>query len=262
MNYIKKLQDIGLKKQEAEVYLACLKLGMAKVSEIAREVDIPRTSIYVYLEDLLGKGYLKKSKKQGIEYFIPIEPRFILEDKKEKIKNFSETVPQLEKILGFPIKKPKIEYFDTKQGLFKLYEAMLKFDYKHIPYLIESGEATKQNIEKLGWEFWYKWEKKFLEKKVVTQGIITKDVIPVIKSAPEKIRNILYQRPATVRVVDQKDFPFSINLYMLYPRNIFVVVPQQNFVLMVEDENIYKSLVTLYKVLFEKGERFTIQTVV
>ncbi len=261
MNYATKLQDIGLKKQEAEVYLACLKLGMAKVSELAKEVDIPRTSIYVYLGDLLEKGYLKKSKKQGIEYFIPLEPKFILEDKKEKIKNFSETLPQLEKILGFSGKKPKIEYFDTKQGLLKIYEAMLRFNYKHIPCIIESGEATKQNLDKLGWEFWYKWEKKFLDKKVATQGIITKDVIPLIKSAPEKIKKILYQRPATVRVIDQNDFFFSINLYLIYPRNAFIVVPQQNFVLIIEDENIYKSLLTLYKALFEQGERLSIQDI-
>ncbi len=245
---------MGFKKQEAEVYLACLKFGFAKVSDLVKEVNSPRTSIYIYTKSLLEKGYLKKSKKQGVEYFIPIEPQRILEEAEEKVKSFSDVLPQLENLLDFPSKKPKIEYFDTKQGLFKLYELMLKMDYKHIPCLIESGEAMKENVEKMGWEFWCKWEKKFLDKKIVTQGIITKDAIAVIQSAPEKIKSIMRQRPATVRIIDEKEFPFSINLYLLYPNRIFIIIPQQNFILMIENKNLYNSLITLYKALFEKAE--------
>lgn len=232
---------------------------MVKVSDLAKEIDIPRTSIYVHIKNLLEKGYLKKSKKQSIEYFIPVEPQYILEETKEKVKTFSDIVPQLKNFLDFAGKKPKIEYFDTKQGLFNLYETMLKLDYKHIPFLIESGEAIKHNFEKMGWDFWYKWEKKFLEKRVITQGIITKDAIPIIQSAPEKVKQIFQQRPATVRVIDEKEFPFSVNLYLLYPNYIFILVPQQNFVLMIENNNIYTSFVTLYRVLFEKAEKIEVK---
>lgn len=260
MDYIKKLQNIGFKKEEAEVYLACLKLGMAKPADLAKEIDIPRTSIYIYAKNLLEKGYLKKSKKDGSEYFIAVEPNYILGDIKEKMESFSGIVSGLEKLMDFSGKKPKSEYFDTKQGMVNLYESMLKINYKHIPYMIESGEAMKQNIEKLGWDFWLEWEKKFLEKKIMTQGIITKSAIPVIQSAPEKIKEILRQRPSTVRVIDEEEFPFSVNLYLLYPNLIYIVVPQQNFTLMLESENIYSSLATMYHALYEKAEKLDIGT--
>jgi len=262
MDYIKKLQDIGFKKEEAEVYLACLKLGMAKPAELAKEIDIPRTSIYIYAKSLLEKGYLKKTKKSGSEYFIAVEPDYILGDIKEKMENFSGIVSGLEKLMDFSGKKPKSEYFDTKQGMVNLYQSMLKIDYKHIPYMIESGEAMAQVIEKFGWDFWYKWEKKFLEKKIVTQGIITKSALIVIRSASEKIKNILRQRPATVRVIDEKEFPFSINLYLLYPNLIYIVVPQQNFTLMLESDNIYDSLATMYRALYEKAEKIDFREII
>lgn len=258
MDYIKKLQNIGFKKEEAEVYLACLKLGMAKPADLAKEIDIPRTSIYIYAKNLLKKGYLKKTKKDGREYFIAVEPDYILSDIKEKMESFSGIVSGLEKLMDFSGKKPKSEYFDTKQGMVNLYESMLKIDYKHIPYMIESGEAMKQDIEKLGWDFWLKWEKKFLEKKIMTQGIITKSAITVIQSAPEKIKEILRQRQSTVRVIDEEEFPFSVNLYLLYPNLIYIVVPQQNFTLMLESENIYSSLATMYRALFERAEKLEI----
>lgn len=262
MDYIKKLQSIGFKKQEAEVYLACLKLGMAKTSELAKEISIPRTSIYIYAKNLFEKGYLKKTKKAGIEYFIPVEPDYILGDIKDKLENFSSIVPDLGKMMDFPGKKPKSEYFNTKQGMFNLYESMLKINYKHIPYIIESGEAIRQNIEKMGWDFWYKWEKKFLEKKIVTQGIITKSAVAIIQSAPEKVKNILRQRTSTVKLIDEEEFPFSINLYLLYPNCIFILIPQQNFTLMLESENIYGSLCTLYHALFEKADKINIQEII
>ena len=261
MSYIKKLQDIGLEKHEAEVYLACLKLGFAKVSELSREVDIPRTSIYVYIKNLIEKGYLKKTKKGNIEYFIPIDPKDILSNTKEKIESFAKVVPQLEKFMDFVGKKPKVEYFDTKQGLLNLYEKMTEINYKQPPYLIESAEAVKNGFEKMDWDFIYKLEKKFLDRKIVTQGLITKKTIPILKSMPENIKAIMRQRPATVRVIDDKEFPFSINLYLIYPDNVFIIVPQQNFVLTIEDKNIYSSLVSMYKTFFEKAEPFDIKSI-
>lgn len=261
MDYIKNLQDMGLKKQEADTYLACLRLGVAKISDLAREVEIPRTSIYVYAKNLLEKGFLKKSKKGKVEYFTPVDPRDIFENTKEKIDSFGAILPQLEKILDFAGKKPKIEFYDTKRGLLELYEKTLRLSFKHIPYLIESGEATKSGVEKVGLEYMNKWQKKFLEKGVVTQGMITKDTIPVIQSMPEKTKEIMRKRSATVRVIDEKLFPFSINLYLFYPNNAFIVVPQQNFVLMVEDKNIYNSLLTLYKLLYEQAQPIDIKAI-
>ena len=99
MDYIKRIQNIGLKKPEAEIYLACLRLGVAKVSELAKEVDAPRTSIYGHIKTLINKGYIKKSKKQSIEYFSPTKPNTIKEDLEEKLSNFSAAVPQLENLL-------------------------------------------------------------------------------------------------------------------------------------------------------------------
>lgn len=117
----------------------------------------------------------------------------------------------------------------------------------------------KNSFEKMDWDFIYKLEKKFFDRKIVTQGLITKNVVPILKSMPENIKAIMRQRPATVRVIDDKEFPFSINLYLIHPDNVFIIVPQQNFVLTIEDKNIYSSLVAMYKVFFEKAEPFDIK---
>lgn len=260
MSYIKQLQEIGLKQQEAEIYLACLRLGMAKVAELAEEVDVPRTSIYVHLENLLEKGFIKKSKKGSVEYFAPVEPTDIFQNIKEKTDGFASVLPQLTKMMDFAGKKPKIEFYDTKQGMLKLCEKALKFNPKHIAYAIETGEASASGIEKLGGlENNKNWQEKFLKQGLAVQEVATKDVISLIKDLPEKNKKVLRMRNIDVRAIDEKDFPFSINLLLFYPDNVFIMVPQDNFIVMMENKNIYTSLLTLYKILFAKAEPIDIK---
>lgn len=262
MNFIKGLQDMGLSKKEAGVYLACLKLGTAKASDIAKQADAPRTSVYNQIKELVNKGYIKKTKINGVEYYTSIEPVNILNDAQEKIKIFSEILPRLEKISDLAGEKPKLEFFDTKQGLVKLYDEMMAgTNSKQIIYAIESGEAIKSLVEKVGWDLMLKWQEKSLTKGMIVQEVITTDLISFIRSAPENIKEIMKQRPITDKVIDEKLFPFPINLYLIYSSKVFVVVPQQNFVLILENIYIYQALVTLFKNLFEKSERFEIKDI-
>lgn len=254
MKYTKELQNIGLKRQEADIYLACLRLGIAKVSDLAKKIDIPRTSIYIYIENLIEKGFLKKSKRGSVEYFLPVEPVDIFQNIKEKTDSLANILPQLTKMMDFAGKKPKIEFYDNKQGLLKICEKALHFDTKHIAYTIETGEASMGGIEKIGADVNADWQKKFLEQGLIIQEIMTKDVVVLIKSFPEKQKKILRMRKITGRIIDEKDFPFSMNLLLFYPDNVFIMVPQDDFIVVMENKNIYNSLLTLYKLLYEKSE--------
>lgn len=258
MEYQESLKKLGLKNQEAEIYLACLRLGKAKISELAEEVAIPRTSIYIYVKNLLNKGYLKKAKKDTVEYFSAINPSVIQEEWQRKIDSFGAIVPSLEKMLDIKNKKSSVEYFDTVEGLHKLYETMLVMKYKQPIFLIESEEALANSLEKLGNNFNHRWQKKFLEKGVVTQGIITEKMLTIFKNIPEKTKKIARQRPATVRVINNQQFTFSINLYLLYPDLSFILVPQENFIVMIKNKNIYQSLVTLFQLLYAQGKSISI----
>lgn len=261
MDYIKELQNLDFKPEEAKIYLACLRLNFAKVSEISDEVNIPRTSIYVHLKNLAAKGYVKKTKKHNIEYFIAIEPQEIKNIFEKKVKDFSEIVPLLEKFLDFKTNKPKVEYYDTTNGLIKVFEIMLAIEHKQIPYLIESAEATKSNFEKFGLDLTYKFQKQLLEKNIITQGVITKNTLEILKDIPENIKKIMRQRPATVKTIDDELFPFSINLYLIYPDKSFIIVPQENFVILIQNKNIYKSLFSFYRLLYSKAEFINIKEI-
>jgi sugar-specific transcriptional regulator TrmB len=258
MNYIKKLENIGFSKNEAKVYLACLKLGQVKVSLLANNLDIPRTSIYIYIKKLLEKGYLKKSRRKGIEYFSPVEPSYLFKDVKEKVDNFFSVLPDLENLLDFSSQKPKVEYFDTRAGLIKVYQSLLYKNYKKPPFFIESGQALKYlNAKKdMDEKFHYNWQKKFLARGVSTQGIITEKTISLLKKMSSQTKKIYIKRPIIAKVINEEELPFSIILYLFYPDNVFIITPKNDFALMIQDENIYSSFFTLVKLLSTKARNF------
>lgn len=46
------LKSFGMSQKEAEVYLALLELGSAKVSDVSKQSSVNRSSAYVVLETL------------------------------------------------------------------------------------------------------------------------------------------------------------------------------------------------------------------
>lgn len=247
MSYINKLQNLGLSKEEAEVYLAFLKVGVAKISDITKIVEIPRTSIYVHAKSLVNKGFLKKTKKEGIEYFLPVEPSDILKEENEKVRDFAEIVPELENLSDFMKKESSVEYLDTKDGIKKLLRELAGYRGKEPIYFIEIPEAAKTYNEIVGSDFVEKFQKILFDKNIIARGVSPRSVIDLIKSVPGKAREIYLKRPVTTRVIDDDKFPFHVNLYLLYPDIVFISAPQDILVVKIKNKFIYESFIFLYK---------------
>lgn len=246
------LKNLGLSQSEAEVYLACLRMGFPKISDIAREMPIPRTSIYLHAKNLTEKGFLKKTRRAGIEHFTAVDPQEIFDAQRGKLDAFLKALPLLQSMADFSGKNTKIEYYDTIGGIRKFYESLLEIRHQEKPCLIESEEAVRYNIEKLGWNFWEKWEAKVVKKKIETEGLITQGVVPLLLSAPTDVRKIFGERSMSVRVIDERiNFPFSVNLYLIAPDMAFIVIPQDNIVLAITNTSLFKSLKSIYRLLLE-----------
>lgn len=253
------LKNLGLKQPEADVYLACLRMGFPKVSDIAKEMPVPRTSVYLHAKNLTEKGFLKRTRRAGVEHFTAVDPQEIFEIYLKKLNLFSEVLPRLQSMADFSGKDTKIEYYDTLGGVRKFYESLLEFQHPEKPCLIESEEAVRYNIQKLGWNFWKRWEAKIVKKKIETEGLITQGVIPLVLSAPKEVRTVFGERSMNVYVINRASFSFSVNLYLIAPDKAFVVIPQDNIVLSVTNTLFFKSLKSLYRLLLECATPLDVQ---
>lgn len=130
MNKIKdELKAIGLKEKDIEVYLALLALGKGTISDISRKSGIKRTSVYQHLNVFLEKNLTSKTIIKKRVYYCAENPKklvSLLEREKKAIENkktrIEKIIPDLEILYDKSSNKPKIVFYEGKEGIKNAYE--------------------------------------------------------------------------------------------------------------------------------------------
>jgi sugar-specific transcriptional regulator TrmB len=125
------LISMNFSEKEADVYLALLELGKGTVSVIARKSNLNRTTGYHILDSLAVKGLVSVSGKEPLQQFVAESPERIIELLQKKfeeyqnyLKEAKETVPQLKPFHNIT-NRPKVRFYEGKQGLIDVYEDTL-----------------------------------------------------------------------------------------------------------------------------------------
>jgi len=126
MNYEKILQNIGLSKSEAIVYVSLLKLGSASHSELARKAKIKRPTLYKLLERLKEMNLISESFVGKRRILVAGDPHVYIENKHAELKNFEQIIPELNLLLNTASIKPRIKFYEGIKGIQKLYVDTLK----------------------------------------------------------------------------------------------------------------------------------------
>jgi len=123
---LKELVQLGLSDEEARVYLANLEIGGAPVSLIAKKAGIHRVSCYHTIENLIKKRLLSQYNKNGIKYYAPEPPDQIQKIAEEKVNVAKSLVPQLSSIINTYGFKPKIRFYEGKEGIKRVFTESLE----------------------------------------------------------------------------------------------------------------------------------------
>lgn len=128
----KVLEDVGLNAQEADVYLACLKLGTQDVKTLSKETKLPAATVRIILASLLDHGFVSKFAREK-DFFTPEQPEIllkILENNKmkleENISNFKKHLPNFDDYMNPAFTKPEIAFYEGKEGIIAAYEDTLQ----------------------------------------------------------------------------------------------------------------------------------------
>lgn len=78
MELITKLEQIGLSKREAEVYLALLQKKEFTAPELTKITTTTRTKIYEHLQNLINKGLCNESIKDRQKIYRAVKPKIAL----------------------------------------------------------------------------------------------------------------------------------------------------------------------------------------
>lgn len=149
--YAHHIKNLDLSEKEATVYLASLELGPSTIQEIARKSGISRSTAYEIIESLLKKGLMTSMIKEKKKYFVATNPERLMNliDVKEKElearkKELRTILPDLHELSRFSKGRPKIRFFEGKQGIRKIQEDILKTkELKSIEEFIPLDHANR-----------------------------------------------------------------------------------------------------------------------
>ena len=122
--YESQLRFLGLSEEESKIYLTLLKYGTSSVAQISRLTAIGRVNCYHYIEKLLHKGVISQSQKSKIKSYTAENPRIFLNREKERMNLAKELVPNLMALTANNPRKPKIQFFEGKNGIKNIFESM------------------------------------------------------------------------------------------------------------------------------------------
>lgn len=131
------LSEIGLSEGQIKVYLALLKIGPSKKTELARESGVSSSKIYEICSKLQKKGIVGTILKDKKTHFQAMEPKRLLDFFKEKTAKMEAQRKELEKLI------PTLEnYSKTQDNKAVLYEGLIaiKNFYRNILEELKPGE--------------------------------------------------------------------------------------------------------------------------
>ncbi|MFA5023092.1 MAG: helix-turn-helix domain-containing protein [Candidatus Paceibacterota bacterium] len=126
--------QIGLGPTHQEIYLVLLEMGAMPAGEIAKRLDLPRSTIYGLLEEMVDKGVIVQSQKWSIKVWQIISPEKISGLISDKIKSLSQIKTGLETVLPKLIAKnagkltsPRFTYYEGREGIKQIFKDVIMY---------------------------------------------------------------------------------------------------------------------------------------
>lgn len=115
MNVKQELQKLGFSPQDAEVYLAILKVGESAVGPIITKTGFHRDLVYGALTRLEQQGLVQSVEKKKIRHYQAADPKMLARREKERADVASNLLPQLHALYHQP--DVSVRIYEGSEGL-------------------------------------------------------------------------------------------------------------------------------------------------
>ena len=115
--HIRSTLQQALPRNEADIYIALLRLGLATVSMLAKETGMHRTNIYDILEKLKEKGLVGVVMQKNVKYYDATSPEKLLDYLDERKESIGEIIPELINLTKLPKQAAVVEVLKGIEGV-------------------------------------------------------------------------------------------------------------------------------------------------
>ncbi len=235
-----KLKQAGLSEGEARVYLASLESGPDTVMHLAEKAKIKRPTCYVMIESLIQKGLMSSFIKGKKRYFSAEHPGKLLDliaAEREEILgregHVEKVLPELASFFNVSATRPRVRFFEGKEGVRAIQRDILKSKPKEIHSFIPLDVAHELFPPQAG---------DVREKILKIKGLKTKTLYTSneARPLPEK-GNIMVSRR-----IDPERFPFSTEVVIYNDKIAFLSFKEEIIGVIVESKQITDTMRTVF----------------
>ena len=122
----------GLSNKEKDTYLKLLELGAQPISTIAKQMDTPRSSMYLIIDRLTGTGLIEEFQRNGIKYIkcIPVKDiASLIKQKQRKLESDLQVIkaklPELLEIENKLSITAKVKFYEGAKAVEQMYKNVL-----------------------------------------------------------------------------------------------------------------------------------------
>jgi sugar-specific transcriptional regulator TrmB len=169
-------QNLNLTEQHSQIYFALLELGKSTYMDIASKTNIPRSSCYEYVPDLVELGLVSEVVEGKKKYLIAESPEKIQSllkaksnDINETLKEFEHDLPNLVSQYKSIADRPSVKFYKGLEGIKTILNETLK-EKEEILVLCQGDRPESR--EKGDPEYLEEYLKQFKKNKCRSREII------------------------------------------------------------------------------------------
>lgn len=243
------LAKFGLSTKEARIYVTLLQLGASPVSEIAKRAGIKRSTTYVLLESLSGRGLVGISNGSSVRLYNPASPERLVHYIEDTARRYNQMIgvaksllPELKSIYAGAGPKPKVQFFEGSEGIETAYEDTLSSSETIRAF------ASIEDMHKVLPHYFPDYYRRRAER-----GIGIRAIFPDTPAARERTRfNKDEKREALLVPKDLYAFSPEINIY---DNKIVFMSLIEKFALIIESPELADALKNAFELSWQAAAR-------
>lgn len=245
-------QQLNLKPEHTIVYSALLESGPLPAGKLAKRLNMPRSSLYGFLNDLAQKGLVLQSEKMAVKLWqaaMPEKVNEILNDQVNQIekakKSFANILPDLQARQKTDFITPKFTYYEGVDSV----KQMLKDVLLYRDMETDCIWPIKDMVEVFGKEFL----EQYGTKERIRRNITNRVLVPQNKMIDIKQNPFFGSQPELLREVRiaPKDVDYSMGYWAYGDKVQFISSKKESFGFIVESKELRQLLKTQFDLIWQ-----------
>lgn len=246
---LEQLQKLGLSAKESALYLAALELGPGTAQELAQKTGLRRPTVYFTIEQLKKRGLMSSFEKGKKTFFAAESPQnleTLLNAERKTIEEgervLTSLLPQLSGMFDATGERPRVRFFEGKEGLKAMQEDFLRTRDKKIENFFSYDNVT--SVFTLEEQSAYR--KRRVAKKITGRGIYTRKEGP-LKEGIEM---------ADIRWVPADTFSFSSDIVIYGSKVAMTSLKGKLMGVIIESKEIAETMRGIFELAWEGAAQY------